>query len=165
MKLLSEPHSPSTCAMSGGAGMNVALIAGIKGEPAPDPGPCRCPCRGCQRGECTQNGMPPMKPAHRARVVARFQAEARRRLATEKVLRAYELPEGRTPDSYRFLVEELYDVPDGVEDELLTDDPDEVDRLIGLILRGHHAARVTTRGWSGEPTQVTYGVLERDADV
>lgn len=55
-----------------------------------------------------------------------------------KTFRGYELPDGRTPESFAYKIEELDYT--NVTDTLYTDDESEVDRIIPrLIAQGYNA--------------------------
>ena len=156
--LRGAPHSPSACMLSQWRGFGDGVAAGIAeatGQ-APDPpkdyGPCLCKCRMCHLGLCTGFG-PPMWPWERGWAIADARWRKLARLAQQRVFREWEeLPEGRTADSYRFRVDDVYsdygdpDGPIGIEDTYLTDHTSERDRLVGNILAGYNEARVTERG-------------------
>lgn len=58
--------------------------------------------------------------------------------------RGYELPDGRTPESFAYRVDEVWD--GGVTDTLYTDDETEADRLVAAMLSNEYAAHVTHNG-------------------
>jgi hypothetical protein len=60
-----------------------------------------------------------------------------------KCFREYDLPEGRTWESYRYLVEDIW--VESAVDECVTDDPAERDRLVAAGLAEDYDMRVTDR--------------------
>jgi hypothetical protein len=60
-----------------------------------------------------------------------------------KCFRSYDLPPGRTWESYRFLVEDIW--VEAAVDECVTDDEAERDRLVAAGLEEGYDMRVTDR--------------------
>jgi len=61
-----------------------------------------------------------------------------------KCWRDYELPTGRTPESFEYKVEEIWD--GHPTDTLYTDDKDEAERLVNAMLSQAYDAHVTHSG-------------------
>lgn len=160
--LIGADHSPSQCAVRMGCQMSAEVVARLRGEPVPEPMPCECPCRRCQQGHCSPFGAPPMTPAERAKARKRAVKAREKRLAQQRVFSTWELPEGRTANSFRYQVDEVYAHYDhlgedayGIEDTYLTDHADERDQLVANILAAHNEARVTERA-TGRDDQASW---------
>ena len=61
-----------------------------------------------------------------------------------RVFEPHDLPPGRTVDSFRFVVDFVWD--GGVVDRYLTDDPQERDRLVRAAVDQQYETRVSGRG-------------------
>lgn len=149
-QLLREGHSPSLCAISGASLWTQGIAAGISGESTDHISTaCQCTCRGCQEGKCGLNGTPPITERERVKAKAAFERSERKRWAKQRVFSTWDLPPDRTPESFRFTVDEVYDDYGdghiGIEDTYLTDHADERDRLVGNILASFNDVRVTER--------------------